>query len=335
MAAGEDSLARLMREVEAVLREAGRSSLVREWIERLMDPPEVKLLRGVEVNPDDTLVFDAEKPQLDLELKRLRRIVHNSAEHSASIVDYVSREIEKAKEETGRSKKNLKHIKRLAVIMRDSLGQTAKLLNGEDLDEQHSQQIASDWQEIDLIEPWANWADEWPGEPTVGLPAYAFGKPSVIKAKKDGKPGVVGEFSKQWEPDGDTYLLPEGGLLAKRDYPELYAVLRDRFTPHHERDGEFFRIPDLRGRVVPADGSLHHRHTMPDPPPFGMVAPPLDPYFPDPAVKALDEAKIMLADVHTKIRGLAKGVRAGVLTSDGIAAELEGIARDIRGDNNG
>ena len=45
-------------------------------------------------------------------------------------------------------------------------------------------------------------------------------------------------------------LRAEGDVVAKADYPELYAVLTNAFPGLYDADGDTFQLPDLRGKVI-------------------------------------------------------------------------------------
>ncbi len=47
------------------------------------------------------------------------------------------------------------------------------------------------------------------------------------------------------EPKG--FLLCNGQQVKRKEYPQLYEVLKDRFG---QNDEEYFRVPDLRGKFI-------------------------------------------------------------------------------------
>jgi hypothetical protein len=47
---------------------------------------------------------------------------------------------------------------------------------------------------------------------------------------------------------GTTKIPADGRMVMREDFPELFRVLKDSFGG--DADGEQFRIPDLRGRVI-------------------------------------------------------------------------------------
>lgn len=80
----------------------------------------------VVVDSDSILVFDPNKPQLDIEILRLVRILSNASDHAGSIVEYLQ------DPEAGR---RLTSALRKALTMRDSLYQLSLLVTGLDLNE--------------------------------------------------------------------------------------------------------------------------------------------------------------------------------------------------------
>ena len=116
--AGEQSLVRLAEDLGTVLLDWARSS------SSSSKAPE----RRVVVNKDSILVFDPDKPQLDLELTRLARILKNASNHAGYIFDYLNNSVPVG----GRVR--LSSVRK-AVTIRDGLYQMSLLVNGIDLDE--------------------------------------------------------------------------------------------------------------------------------------------------------------------------------------------------------
>ena len=118
-------LSRLAELVGAALQDWARSSSAES---RLAEPNDYQL-----VGPNTTLVFDWENPRLNIELPQLKRILENAATHANTIYAYLTEQDANA---LGRGERAKLHTtQRLAVTMRDSLGQMARLVVGEDLDE--------------------------------------------------------------------------------------------------------------------------------------------------------------------------------------------------------
>jgi hypothetical protein len=63
--------------------------------------------------------------------------------------------------------------------------------------------------------------------------------------------GMAGDFDALVEA-GCEPVMADGGLVAKETYPELYAVLGDRYGEVAEAMA-MFRLPDLTGRVIQPD----------------------------------------------------------------------------------
>lgn len=81
------------------------------------------------VRPDDTLVFDRDNPNLDLELKRLRSIFKGISEMAGDLFAFVKSQGKLP--ETGHSE--YAGMLRRAVSIRDCAAQMVEVLNGEDL----------------------------------------------------------------------------------------------------------------------------------------------------------------------------------------------------------
>lgn len=103
------------------------------------------------VSPFDTLVFAPADERLDIELPRLRNSLERSAEHAGMIAAFFD-EIDLNDLEGRAEKTKYKTAQRLSVIMRDSLGQLARLLNGEDLDTEPTSVPRFDDEEVRLAE---------------------------------------------------------------------------------------------------------------------------------------------------------------------------------------
>lgn len=125
--AGEPTLVGLVGEVGAALVRWAQPSSSQDSTD-----PIVRMPTGYQlVDSDTTLVFDWMNPQLNLELPQLRRILENASVHSGMIYAYLNEQDANA---LGRGERAKLHTAlRLAVTMRDSLGQMARLVAGEDL----------------------------------------------------------------------------------------------------------------------------------------------------------------------------------------------------------
>lgn len=93
----------------------------------------------IKADPDSILVFDPEKPQCDVEVRRLQRILRNISNHAHDIAEYLKELHGHADEdhEDAIPPKGRKYglAMRKLLTMRDSSMEMAQLLNGEDLDE--------------------------------------------------------------------------------------------------------------------------------------------------------------------------------------------------------
>lgn len=124
--AGEQSLVRLAEEMGTALLDWARSSSSGETY--------VSTENGrVVVKPDSILVFDRDKPQLDLELPRLARILINASEHAGSIFKYLSKPA--GYPESKNDSRSRSSALRKAATIRDSFAQLSLLITGHDLDE--------------------------------------------------------------------------------------------------------------------------------------------------------------------------------------------------------
>lgn len=90
--------------------------------------------KRIEVGPNDTLVFDPDKPQLDLPLETLRHIIHNASDCAARMRVNVMMMDAQGR----RNRYEQRTALRLSDIMTDSLHQVTELLEGKDLDEHES-----------------------------------------------------------------------------------------------------------------------------------------------------------------------------------------------------
>jgi hypothetical protein len=106
-------------------------------------------LRGVCVNKDDTLIFDPSKPELDLPLRVVAHALNNASDHCNKIATYL-REHDAAVGEHGRKPREYYTMIRLAATMHTSLKQLAKLIQGEDLEENIANtDVLSHWRSND------------------------------------------------------------------------------------------------------------------------------------------------------------------------------------------
>jgi hypothetical protein len=104
------------------------------------DPPRV---RGVVVTSDDTLIFDVDRPELDLPIRVIARALKNASEHSNYIATYL-RETEPGEgEQHGRKPRQHYTSIRLAATMYTSFRQLVQLLKGVEPTTDHP---ADEWQ---------------------------------------------------------------------------------------------------------------------------------------------------------------------------------------------
>lgn len=102
-----------------------------------------KVMGKVFVNRDDTLIIYPRKPQTDIELPRLRSIL----QHASRDANYIGVFLKDQRIAGQVSRSSL----RKALTIRDSLGQMARLLNGEDLDNEIVNSV-SDEGKFDLFQ---------------------------------------------------------------------------------------------------------------------------------------------------------------------------------------
>jgi len=120
--------------------EGGLRAALEEWA-RSLSVEELSMLTGlgdheVKVDSDSILVFDPERPQNDIELSRLRRMLKNISNHSHDVYKYLTALAgDEDDEPTAPEGRSYTLAARKLLTMRDSSMEMSKLLNGEDLDE--------------------------------------------------------------------------------------------------------------------------------------------------------------------------------------------------------
>lgn len=122
-----DLVAQLTDDMKAALEAWARSLSVEELQSlSMLGEHEVK------VDADSILVFDPERPQNDIELRRLQRILTNISNHTHDVSEYLSALHKDDEAPVGR--KYTMAARKLFTV-RDSALEMAQLLKGEDLDE--------------------------------------------------------------------------------------------------------------------------------------------------------------------------------------------------------
>lgn len=87
---------------------------------------------AVMVTPESILVFDKDRPQLDIEMSRLRKILKNLSDHSHDVRAYIEELHKEGGTPVGRSYASA--VRKLATCG-DSAWEMSRLLNGDDLDD--------------------------------------------------------------------------------------------------------------------------------------------------------------------------------------------------------